>query len=404
MIIPDIDVNLATEVRDVLNDAGGKVNDNLLSFFTEDAKLKKWSKHKPVKYNSDFPLTEEEYDKLYGDKLYWWKAYDGLCGFTQDSIKFNTIDDIINAYRNNQTFVYDLPTGGQLYPCRLGDFRNYDTDAKSPIWSFEITAGQMMVDSNGYSDQNGSYYTFTILGNGDIDPKYNLTMQDIAYNDTDFTLADLFFGIIISNLQGNKYFLINGGQFVGDETDWNQDITVTLSDMEQHGMATIGQYVAYPVIVSGENKHFYPCDVPAVPFSIILDPAESKVGWLEDEPHYCKMMSNGTLRFYGKLAWSDDYENTLFTFDAYIIRKNGTKDTVKTDAVYPVKDEEKQNSDNIYYMYIGDEPYLVLEGRKSIEEGDIYVLSVSYPNSTGTVISQTMQWTDSPIISGPDDL
>ena len=81
MIIPNTDINLATEVRDVLSNAGGIVDNNLSSFFTANAKIKKWSKHKPVKYHSDFPLTEEEYDKLYEDKLYWWKAHNGLCGF-----------------------------------------------------------------------------------------------------------------------------------------------------------------------------------------------------------------------------------------------------------------------------------------------------------------------------------
>lgn len=51
MIIPNTDVNLATEVRDVLSDAGGVVNNNLVSFFTPDANINKWSKYKPVKYS-----------------------------------------------------------------------------------------------------------------------------------------------------------------------------------------------------------------------------------------------------------------------------------------------------------------------------------------------------------------
>lgn len=401
MIIPNTDINLATEVRDVLSNAGGVVDNNLLSFFTVDAKLNKWSKHKPVKYHSDFPLTEEEYDKLYGDKLYWWKAYNGFCGFLWESIEFNSISSLLDAYKNNEIFQYELPTGGQEWPYRLGDFRNYDSEAKSPIRSFEAS-GEMIMDSNGYSDQNDSSITFTIRGNSNIDTRYNLTMADIAFDGTDFTLADLFFGVIIMGEDG--YFIKRNTEFIGDNQGWTKSVTITLGDMADHKMANFYQHVAYPVIMNAEENLFYPCDIPAIPFVIKVDPAEAKVGWMEGEPHYCRIMDNTALRFYGTLAWNDDYENTQFTFEAYIIRKNGTKDTVRVITTYPSKDYAKPNSDNEYYMYIGDDPYLVLDGRKNIEDGDTYVLSVSYPNSTGTMISRTMQWKDEPISSGPEDV
>lgn len=151
---------------------------------------------------------------------------------------FNSITALIDAYQNDAVYVYELPTGGEQWPYRLGDFRNYNTDAKSPIFSFEKIAGYMIMDSNGYTDQNGSYYTFKIMGNGDIDSSYNLTLADISYSGSDFTFANLFFGVIVTN--GVTHFLKVADEPIGDDPAFVKEVTVTLKDMSEYGMAVHG--------------------------------------------------------------------------------------------------------------------------------------------------------------------
>ena len=46
MIIPNTKINLATNIRNVLNNAGGTVSNKTSSFFTPAAKINKWSKYK----------------------------------------------------------------------------------------------------------------------------------------------------------------------------------------------------------------------------------------------------------------------------------------------------------------------------------------------------------------------
>lgn len=382
MVIPKTDVNLATEVRDVLTQYGGTVSDYLPSFFTTAAKINKWSKHKPVKYRADFPLYDDEYDKLYNDKLYWWKAYNGLCGFVWSSVEFNTLDDLIYAYNNDRTFVYELPTGGSQYPYRLGDFREYYPDAKSPVYSFKITGGQMI--QNAWD----TYYEFTVLGNQDVNSQYNLTLQDISPDDTDFTLSTWFFGVIISD--GKTHFIKKSDDFIGDDVDWTQTVKVTLRDMADKAMANPGQYIAYPVITNSTSKRFIACDVPAVSFSVIIDPAEAKVGWMTEPEPYCKF-KNGALHFYATLSWHSDYENSTFTFESYVIRKTGLKETIRVESgITPVKNSQNENDPDVYYMNIGDSPYLSMANKVEYTDGDVFYLSVAYANSTGSTITDVI--------------
>ena len=78
MVIPNKNIVLATDVRDVLNDAGGNVNNKLSSFFTSDANINYWSKRKPlsmtVDHCQDFDPNESNY------YYQWWKGEDKNCG------------------------------------------------------------------------------------------------------------------------------------------------------------------------------------------------------------------------------------------------------------------------------------------------------------------------------------
>lgn len=370
MIIPNTKINLATNIRDVLNGAGGKVGNKTSSFFTLAAKINKWSKYKPVKYREAFPLTEEEYDKLYDDKLYWWKADDGLCGFDWDSIEFDTVDDLIYAHDNGLTYQYELPTGGKTQPYRLGDFRNYNTDARSPIWSFEVS-GQMI------NNQYGTSCQFTVIADA-VDTRYNLTYQDITPDDTDFTLSQFFFGIVITD--GNKTFVKKHSNVIGDNTEWACTIDVTLQELADRSMANIGELTAYPIFTNGTLKRYIACDIAPVKFQIIRDPAEERVGWM-DNTTYC-VQHGGKKSFYGTLAWNKVYDyDYAFTFVAYVMR-NGERIELTNDNPKRLSYTVSEHDDDVYYSDI------VLSASSDTAVGDVFYIEVIYASSGNQTISK----------------
>lgn len=110
--------------------------------------INKWSAHKPVRFNKEGGLTEEDFQSAkYG---------------------INPIDE-----------AYERPRGkNETYnePFRLGDFRGYNHQALPPVWvdvvaitGFGITTGQQPP----YNLKAGQSYTIEArFVAGDIDPKY----------------------------------------------------------------------------------------------------------------------------------------------------------------------------------------------------------------------------------------
>ena len=49
-IVPNTDVNLAGNIRDVLNAAGGSVTNDVITFFQTRANINMWAKYKPVRH------------------------------------------------------------------------------------------------------------------------------------------------------------------------------------------------------------------------------------------------------------------------------------------------------------------------------------------------------------------
>lgn len=120
-VIPDTNVNLATNIRDVLNAAGGSVGNNVISFFKPEAKINKWARYKPVSYKNDIRLTEREFKFAnYGlSNLYIGKT------MTPKML----MDEAING---TDFYPYILPKGGQDSPYRLSDFCLHNTNAEPP--------------------------------------------------------------------------------------------------------------------------------------------------------------------------------------------------------------------------------------------------------------------------------
>lgn len=147
-VIPNKNVNLATNVRDVLSGAGGSVSNDTTSFFKPAAKINHWSKHKPlsmtVNFCQDFDSSRADYDAD------WWKGEDDFCGFKPKSIASTTqLLTLVKGDLNGWEYV--LPSGGANSPYRLGDFAGYDSDAQPMIQAFYVPAEVSIRQTTGIS-------------------------------------------------------------------------------------------------------------------------------------------------------------------------------------------------------------------------------------------------------------
>ena len=190
-ILPEGNLSM-DDVRDTLNANGGSVGNELLSYFTTNAKINKWASFKPESYPKNFDLTaDERFSNHYGLSM---TSYDNLYG-SAISVTSGKID--ISNDKNGflyklcmgtlGQFEYILPQGGSSSPYRLGDFRGYNPKAVNPLPL--VTGGT---------------YKYTEAGSVDIpmsvaSPSPNgLTMEILAFN-ANTLLKNMYYGMIIYN-------------------------------------------------------------------------------------------------------------------------------------------------------------------------------------------------------------
>lgn len=238
-VIPTTSVDLSTEVGQVLKDAGGSVDINQpLTYFTEAAKINKWSKYKPVplkaNFVQDFDSSASDYDAD------WWKGGSGsACGLI---IPYNNDNSgVPTNYRQYlgylaymasigastvPNYTYVLPTGGESQPLRLGDFRGYNTNAEQPFTTGISSFDSICVD--GYINRSEhNKLSFFIRRNNSV---YGLQVTDlVAITSSYYFVAEIYIygnGEIPGFLNGlapTKY-LICSAPINGD----NQTITYEL--------------------------------------------------------------------------------------------------------------------------------------------------------------------------------
>ena len=192
-ILPMVNLK-AEDIRDTLNANGGSVTNDILTFFSTNAKINKWSLNKPEDYKKDFDLTEAErienhyslnmdsYQYLIGDpKVIIVK--DGRIDISNDTTGF--LYKLCKGTLGQ--FDYKLPKGGANSPYRLGDFRGYDPKAPSPIPVVE-----------------GGMYKYTNAGAVDIrlnvpeqKPK-NITLDKLMF-DYQTPLEGMYYGVVLYN-------------------------------------------------------------------------------------------------------------------------------------------------------------------------------------------------------------
>lgn len=221
MIIPNTNINLATNIRDVLNNAGGTVGNDVSSFFTTAAKINPYSKRKPVPLGVDFCQDfDDTKPNYYKD---WWKGSDGYCGFIPCQVSsFKNIPQYMDGDMNG--WVYQLPVGSSKTPMRLGDFRGYDSAANPMMFNFTTQS----TVSNQFSS---NVVTGSCMLTFESDT--NLTFADFP------NLKDYYFGMYIVQENGSQYRYKTSTMTLGQGAS-----TVSISS---HGLPT-GKWIAYPFI------------------------------------------------------------------------------------------------------------------------------------------------------------
>lgn len=126
-VIPNSNVNLATNIRDVLNAHGSSCTNDVISFFDSRAVINQWSFRKPYSSDDDmFKLSDSQIRNI-------------NCGFDINGAQMGSYTQLPTKMDGNMNgWVYTRPSGGQYSPYRLGDYVGYDTDAKPMIRDFFV--------------------------------------------------------------------------------------------------------------------------------------------------------------------------------------------------------------------------------------------------------------------------
>lgn len=234
----DVSINLATQIRDVLNAAGGSVSNDVTSFFKPAAKLNMWSKYKPV-------VSTTLFHTFSNWKTQGYRGDSGTCGLTIPYYTDTSMSSF-RTYLENGTALwnYTPPSGGTGAPMRVGDFRGYNTEAYNPVGDF-FTNGIM--DSDGY---------ITVSMDATVtDPTYNLTYSDIYIDSV--PLTDYYLGVYAFNDSGTWKYATNTSP-IGDSYDftvslqlvskgkWN--IVPFLCSVAQTGKEATGTYLSANVL------------------------------------------------------------------------------------------------------------------------------------------------------------
>lgn len=209
-VIPNTDVDLNAEIRQVLNTAGGSVTTDVTTFFSSAANLDMWSKFKPVVSTTLFHTLAQ------------WQSYgylgdDGKCGLTIPT--FSDVEPFKQAAQSGSGlwWTYTPPTGGKTQPMRVGDFRGYCTTAYNPTGD---------IVSNGLIVNNKVTFSIDVALTGTSDT--NLTLSDIKIGGSNGTpLTNFYLGVYVWN--SSTSFFYTSANKVGSDSDLTISVPITVA-------------------------------------------------------------------------------------------------------------------------------------------------------------------------------
>ena len=199
--------------------------------------VNKWSKWKPVSYQSNSPIN----DSILSSIKY------GI-----DVQSFTSITDLVNYYLSNipAKYTYSKPLGGITSPYRIGDFRGYNHSAVRPISGNTIPSSLI---------RDNSYLYLSLSSN-------NQSSYDVSYSD--LGLGSYFFGYYVVSGNGIQYI------FTYPLEDY---ITVSISENKLYSSITnfdptASTYTIYPLIcnISGLNT----TNISGLPSNITFMPID----------------------------------------------------------------------------------------------------------------------------------
>lgn len=223
----------AEDIRDTLNSWGGNVGNEIVSLFSDSAKINKWSKYKPVPLKQDFTDFNSE----------WWKGYDGNCGLIFPATGGE--GTYMEAISEKAKYKYYTLSDQSYFPMRLGDFRSYYPYASVPFnggWSRDFTI------SNQYTYfRFGFSFTEPFQDTNDDGEEVNLLLKDIGNGVAG--LMNMYPTIVVQEVDNNNkkmffqssnpigWFFDNSeysGQIILDMTssDFNPSSTDLAMDVE----------------------------------------------------------------------------------------------------------------------------------------------------------------------------
>lgn len=142
MILPKKNLRLIDVACTIGEVSSGKLVTKVSKLCTSD-KINMWAKYKPVKNN----FTNERPND-------WWRAFDNKCGIQYT--EFGNVRNMIDFIDTGQNpFQHDPPSGGTIFPYRIGDFAGYNPLSTPPIISSNM--------EGIYYKDNGSISAYPIV-------------------------------------------------------------------------------------------------------------------------------------------------------------------------------------------------------------------------------------------------
>lgn len=198
-------VNPETDVYRVLGigptENGYEVN---YACSNKHGKINMWSRRKPVHYQNAL-----EPDRT----TQWWKGSQGKCGLNVPSTNYiGSLPSLFTADRKNG-WSYEPPRGGLASPYRIADFDGYMHDAQPPISSWDI-------DSRVYPGKSLTVQKTESLPSADKTGPGSIGLDDItvATETGDITMDKLFFGVVITDADGNVKGRVATGATISYDT------------------------------------------------------------------------------------------------------------------------------------------------------------------------------------------
>lgn len=202
----------AVDIRDTLNANGGSVTNKTSSYFSINANINKWSKHKPIVtgYVDD---TFLDYDDPKWDQ--------------QQGSAPSIVSDLATAWKGSKEsdwYDYTPPKGGISEPMRMGDFRGYRADAFSPFQTFSVDN-----TVTTHLDSTNFMIYIRIKLNNEDDPAVggmlsltDLGIFDTTWNDIRVAVIDYFKGSY--NLYLGQSFSDANWGYASVNIDWEDSV------------------------------------------------------------------------------------------------------------------------------------------------------------------------------------